>query len=94
MSPPLKNTSLASYIEKMPSKHFPVDKDGEQGVSTQGQATWETMAGWGTGYTLGCVEATTHEAFLLDDKSRTTSVFLFLFLKKVLLAELGVSCST
>ena len=44
----------------MPSKHFPVDKDGEQGVSTQGQATWETMAGWGTGYTLGCVEATTH----------------------------------
>ena len=31
-----------------------------------------------TGYTLGCVEAMTHEAFLLGDSSRTTGVFLFL----------------
>ena len=32
----------------MLSKHFPDDKDGEQGLSTQRQATWETVAGWGT----------------------------------------------
>ena len=29
------------------------------------------------GYTLGCVKAMIHEAFLLGDNSRTTSVFLF-----------------
>ena len=47
MSPPFKNTSLASYIEKMLRKHFPDDKDGEQGVSTQRQVTWEVAAGRG-----------------------------------------------
>ena len=46
-SPPFKNTSLASYIEKMLRKHFPDDKDGEQGVSTQRQVTWEVAAGRG-----------------------------------------------
>ena len=48
MSPPFKNTSLASYTEKMLSKHFPDDKDGEQSVSTQRQVTWEIVAGRGT----------------------------------------------